>query len=214
MTTTLYEIPQPSTPGTATHGDHPEPGSSFGSQAQTLVQSLIPSMADKEVPTTGDERISLPSTRPPVPHGPKVSKFVVYMRKIYRPLGFHKGYNFPLCERPPSLVHVAVLIKASHRLRRRHARIHARQTIESECQRLVARKFQIRCSAWRMVLSLARPLPLWSHAASGHRPSSWLAHGLAICSIYSKEILHIPSNQRIRSCYLNRVEQCWRSDDC
>ncbi|KAH6682694.1 hypothetical protein B0J14DRAFT_130625 [Halenospora varia] len=31
------------------------------------------------------------------------NKFVVFMRKIYRPLGFQKGYNFPLCEFPKQI---------------------------------------------------------------------------------------------------------------
>jgi hypothetical protein len=77
------------------HDDTTDVGSSFGSQAQTYVQSAIQSMTDNEVPKTGDE--PLPSTGGPVPHGPKASKLVFYSRKIYRPLGFHKGYNFPLC---------------------------------------------------------------------------------------------------------------------
>jgi len=29
------------------------------------------------------------------------NKFVKAMRHVYRPLGFKKGYNFPLCEPPP-----------------------------------------------------------------------------------------------------------------
>lgn len=83
--------------------DQPKLSTSFASQAHTIAQSLVPSMTDhdNEVPKTGDE--VLPSSggaalHPPVHHGPKVSKLVIFMRKIYRPLGFHKGYNFPLCK--------------------------------------------------------------------------------------------------------------------
>jgi hypothetical protein len=78
-----------------THGDHPNLGSSFNWQAQATVPSSLPSMTDTDVPKTGDE--PLPSTGGPMQHGPKVSKFVVFARKLYRPLGFHKGYNVPLC---------------------------------------------------------------------------------------------------------------------
>jgi len=28
----------------------------------------------------------------------KANKFVTFWRKVYRPLGFKKGYNFPLCK--------------------------------------------------------------------------------------------------------------------
>jgi hypothetical protein len=29
------------------------------------------------------------------------NKFVAFWQKIYRPLGFQKGYNFPLCKCKP-----------------------------------------------------------------------------------------------------------------
>ena len=83
--------------------DQAELSSSFASQAHTIATSLVPSMMeiDQEAPKTGDE--GLPSKNgaaslPPIPHGPKVSKVVIFMRRLYRPLHFDKGYNFLFCK--------------------------------------------------------------------------------------------------------------------
>jgi len=125
--------------------DQPRFSSSFASQAQTVVQSLVAPMTenDKDAPKTGDEVLSSSggaALRPAIPHGPKVPKPVIFMRNVYRPLGFHKGYNFPLCELS-SFVDVTILIHCSHNLRRCHARLHTRKNLKSEHQRLLCRKF-------------------------------------------------------------------------
>ena len=90
-------------------------------QTSEATKSLYPSKNNPAVieMVFGRKKGSTPSVQDDVAQDPPAQKgspksdehdedaapngFVRVMRKVYRPLGFHKGYNFPLCRSSMSL---------------------------------------------------------------------------------------------------------------
>lgn len=54
---------------------------------------------------TSDDNMQPVSSEKQAPDSP--NKFVRFWRHVYHPLGFRKGYNFPLCVSPPPKHHQA-----------------------------------------------------------------------------------------------------------
>ena len=62
-------------------------------RAQGVFSNLLSSIKSNQIKMSTNNTAVPENDRSPEP-----SRFVKFMRRIYRPLGFSKGYNFPLCK--------------------------------------------------------------------------------------------------------------------